>query len=79
MSLCPESEYRASLSDADFWAHVYPQTDGYPDDPYPDDPYPPEVALIEPCPTCGAVTACGYDDEGRPLIHATTDEDEVTR
>lgn len=23
-----------------------------------------------PCPDCGAPGACGWDDEGRPLIHA---------
>ena len=30
-----------------------------------------------PCLVCGAGGECAYDDEGRPLIHATTDyEDE---
>lgn len=27
----------------------------------------------DPCPECGAVGACGWDDEGRPLIHATSE------
>lgn len=25
---------------------------------------------IDPCPVCGSDDACGYDSEGRPLIHA---------
>lgn len=25
---------------------------------------------IDPCPECGSTGACGYDDEGRPLVHA---------
>ena len=28
-----------------------------------------------PCPDCGAPGACGWDDEGRPLIHPTTAEE----
>ena len=82
-ALCPEAEYRASPSDADFWAHVY-GLDG-PDRPYDpeDDPNVPDVAeyeletrLANPCPECGQVGACAYDSEGRPLIHVTSEEDE---
>lgn len=25
---------------------------------------------LDPCPVCGSDDACGYDSEGRPLIHA---------
>lgn len=27
--------------------------------------------IADPCPECGAVGACGWDSEGRALIHAT--------
>lgn len=30
-----------------------------------------------PCHLCGADGACGYDDEGRPYIHASWDEDDT--
>lgn len=29
-----------------------------------------------PCPECGATGACGYDDQGRALIHASFDPEE---
>ena len=32
--------------------------------------------LSTPCVTCGEIGPCGYDQEGRPLIHVTIDEDE---
>jgi len=28
-----------------------------------------EESFPGPCPLCGACDACGYDSEGRPLIH----------
>lgn len=75
MSLCPEAEFRASLDDADFWAHVFGGDDG-PDDYDPDlDPNaPPPGRIASPCETCGAVDACGYDDEGRAWVHVTEDD-----
>ena len=27
-----------------------------------------------PCPECGSVGACGYDDEGRAMVHTTEDD-----
>lgn len=30
----------------------------------------------EPCGECGEVGACGYDAEGRPMIHTTSDGSE---
>lgn len=75
MSLCPESEYRAGLSDDEFWAHVFGQ-DG-PDIDYDpaDDPYAPEDELgeeyvVTPCLVCGVtLAACSYDVDGRPMVH----------
>lgn len=79
MSLCPEAAYRASLTDAEFWEHVFHGDDG-PDDYDPaDDPYLPtgergEAVLATPCDVCGSfLEACGYDTEGRPFIHVTED------
>ncbi len=54
--------------------------------PEPDDEWTPEaVDLLDedlrrarggPCPDCGAPGACGWDSEGRPLIHATGADDD---
>jgi hypothetical protein len=30
---------------------------------------------LAPCPICGAEAACGYDADGRPLIHALGEEE----
>ena len=68
MSLCPEADHRASLSDDDFWAYVFRN-----DQPEFDD----DVEYIDeelsnqfsPCSECGEMGPCGYDFEGRPLYH----------
>lgn len=70
MSLCPEGDYRASLSDEDFWAHVF-KTD-YPDIDESD--LDETSSLPMPCPVCGSIEACDYDSEGRPLIHTFPEE-----
>lgn len=73
--LCPDADYRDTLSDDDFWAHVFrAYTDG-PDveddwDVPPLDP----VQATSPCPLCGEFGACGYDAEGRAMIHAVSGE-----
>lgn len=42
----------------------------------PDEPGLDDDGLIPPCPVCGEAGACGYDAEGRPMIHADLmDED----
>jgi hypothetical protein len=75
MSLCPESEYRASLTDEEFWEHVFHGDDGPDDyDPSSDPNLPDDVVgegyLGTPCSVCGTyLEACGYDTEGRPVIH----------
>jgi hypothetical protein len=82
--LCPEADLRDAMDDGEFWVHVLGQ-DG-PDQPYDpeDDPNLPDAAeyelerrLANPCPECGQHGACAYDAEGRPLIHATTDDDDA--
>jgi hypothetical protein len=70
---------RAAMSDADFWAHVYPQTlpAGWDDSPSAIDLE--DMAQLShlgsPCPECGQAGACAYDAEGRALIHVTTEDD----
>jgi hypothetical protein len=83
LPLCPEHELRAAMDDGEFWAHVLlPPGDDREYDPD-DDPNIPDLAEYElnarlagPCPECGQHGACAYDDEGRPLIHVTDDEEE---
>ena len=80
--MCPEAEFRASLSDGEFWDYVFNGVrpgDPRPDDYDPDDDLnaPPSDRLdLTPCAVCGGYGACGYDDEGRALIHATPEEDD---
>lgn len=85
MSLCPENEYRASLSDGEFWDYVL--LGRRPDDPIADydptdDPNAPmdpegEGYLASPCPVCGTyLEACGYDVDGNAWVHCTPEDDE---
>lgn len=80
--LCPEHDLRAAMTDAEFWAHVYPQPAEVEDYDPTEDPNFPDIAeyelearLATPCPECGQVGACAYDAEGRALIHALTEDD----
>ena len=72
--LCPDADARDAMTDDEFWAHVLagpPQWDD--EDAGPDI----DVAIrATPCPVCGEAGACGYDSEGRALIHAVGDDDE---
>lgn len=34
------------------------------------------ISAPNPCPECGASVACGYDSEGRPMIHVVEEKDE---
>lgn len=75
--LCPEAEKRDAMSESEFWDHVAANLTRpvWEYDPG-DEPLDPPALLAEPCPVCGSVGACGYDAEGRALIHAVEDEDE---
>jgi len=71
---CSSRERRRTMSDDEFWADVY------------GDPLSVAQELDEcfgidavPCPECGSAGACGYDSLGRPMIHAVTDDDEVSQ
>ena len=72
--LCPEADLRDAMSDDEFWEHVFrasPQWD--------DDDAGPDLDVVSmqapPCVTCGATGACGWDSEGRALIHVTGEDD----
>ena len=77
MSLCPESEYRASLTDGEFWEYVLLGV--RPGEVTDDDESDMDAitAQTDPCPECGERGACGYDNEGRAMVHVT--EAEVER
>jgi acetone carboxylase gamma subunit len=34
------------------------------------------TARWTPCPECGELGACGFDAEGRPMVHVTADEED---
>lgn len=70
-SLCPEAEKRAAMTDAEFWDHVADSLNPPQFDPSDLPGWEPFDDLDDPCPTCGATSACAFDDDGRPLIHAT--------
>lgn len=73
---CAVRARRARMTDEEFWDDVYgdhtasgePDFDGR----HPDI----DVPVAEPCPACGAAGACSWDAEGRPLIHAVSDEED---
>ena len=72
--ICPEFDYREGLSDQEFWANVYSslQEDQDFDGPEPD-PFPISGG---PCPECGESGPCGYDSEGRPMIHIVSEDEQ---
>lgn len=61
--LCPEHDKRAAMTDDEFWAYVFPQP---PEPTIWDDDGP---GMDQACEVCGESGACGYDAEGRPMIH----------
>lgn len=75
--LCPEADLRDAMTDGEFWEHVSRNLTGGSDYYGPDDDPPDmDVQVSEtPCGVCGEHGACGYDAEGRPLIHTTDDNE----
>ncbi len=74
--LCPEADSRDAMDDGEFWEHVF-RTEGMPGSPEDDPDLEPPEDYGRPCFMCGAVGACSYDEQGRPLIHVDDDaEDE---
>lgn len=69
--LCGEAALRDAMTDEEFWQHVFGREGWDPedwDDDGPSDPI--EARWTNTCSECGALGACAYDAEGRPLIHA---------
>ena len=76
MSLCPEHDYREGLSDEEFWDHVYSNLPGHYGEDF-DGPEPDMFPISgEPCPECGETGPCGYDNEGRPMIHIVSEDEQ---
>jgi hypothetical protein len=77
----PELQYEQVTPTGSCWpcAMGAPPHPDYDEDPEPDEreiaSYELEARLADPCPECGAAGACSFDDEGRPLIHATGADD----
>lgn len=61
------------MTEAEFWEHVL-QPSG-PGSDYDIDPDDIEQMQGSPCTACGAVGACAYDVDGRPMIHTTEDDE----
>jgi hypothetical protein len=74
---CSEAGTRRRLNDDDFWAQVNRNLGLAPDpvdiaDQYDQAQLDDLVQTLQTtCPVCGSGTACAYDSEGQPLIHAT--------
>ncbi len=74
-SICPEHNYRESLSEEEFWSYVFQNR--YADWTGPEEPDDIDDESIEDrCLVCGSTGACMYDSEGRPLIHSVEEDDD---
>lgn len=71
---CTVRDDRAAMDDDTFWCHVGESLAG-PNSYGPDDFDVPISNQGEPCPECGETGACGYDAEGRAMVHVTIDDD----
>lgn len=68
--ICPDWLRRARMTDEEFWEHVLRNLGGGTSEEEPDYDEPVMVSLdSRPCPVCGEEAQCGYDNEGRPMIH----------
>jgi hypothetical protein len=77
--LCPEAEYRESLTDGEFWDYVLlgiRPGDVLPEPDYDPEDYEVHGIIPTPCPECGVTGPCGYDPDGRAYIHVTEESDE---
>lgn len=72
--LCPEADKRDAMTDEEFWAHVY-DFGSVPDEDFPDFDEPVTLDATT-CVECGETGACAWDSEGRPLVHAVSEDNE---
>jgi hypothetical protein len=75
---CPKREARSQMTDEEFWTDVTESFLQIMDEPI-DDFDLDDSHLPYPCPVCRSVEACGYDSEGRPMIHSIPVGDEDDR
>lgn len=69
---CTEQSLRQTMTDAEFWDHVFNRFDTYHEYDFTFDRYDPladNTVIGVPCSMCGSIDACGYDSEGNPMIH----------
>ena len=71
---CASSPEAAAMTDAEFWAHVYPDVEE-PIDPYAGEPGPADL-IVDPCPVCGVRGICHWDVDGNPMIHIVEADDD---
>ena len=75
--LCPEWAKRAAIPEGEFWDYVFNRHQGEDDLSWLPgyEPWSPlweaveQIGTANPCPVCGSITTCGYDDEGRAFVH----------
>lgn len=79
MSLCPEHDKRAAMTDAEFWQHVLlgDERAEDTDEPDPNEPWDTGLVTGQPCSECGESGACAYDSEGRAMVHVQAAEVET--
>lgn len=79
MSLCPEAEFRAGLTDDEFWDYVLLGVrpgDLPPLEPdYDAEDFEAMGTVGSPCPECGQLGACAYDADGRAMVHVIEDDE----
>jgi hypothetical protein len=66
--MCETNRRRMLMTDAEYWADVQGSL-GLVDD-LDDEPEIEVPVSTSPCGVCGEQGPCGYDAEGRPMIHA---------
>jgi hypothetical protein len=69
---CIVRDKRRSMSNEEFWEDVFGTGVWEPVEPDWDCV---GIDSPNPCPECGSTGACGYDSEGRPMIHTVQEDD----
>lgn len=73
--LCRNRQTRAAMTDEEFWAHVLRSDSESARNDLDFSDAIDDVELVSldasPCDTCGSKKECGYDEQGRPMIHTT--------
>lgn len=71
---CASSPEAQAMPEEDFWDAVFSHHQGpEPDDEDLSDQHP-LFAEMAPCRECGEMGPCGFDVEGRPMVHLERDD-----